>query len=194
MKKYLVLGLVLLSFWAKAQETEKVSVAKELFGVQLGLISASFQYEFKLDRKLTLMGEVGAEYLYSSRERNDAAKTQESVTIIAPYIAFEPRWYYGLDRRQRLGKNTQNNSSNYVGLTTSYFSTQTPLFKSGDYGIVSAIRVIPRYGIRRSFAKNFNYEFSGGVGYMYNIFNNNECNCEHNSTTIDLQARIGYNF
>ena len=114
--------------------------------------------------------------------------------VIAPYFAFEPRWYYGLYKRQRLGKNTKNNSSNYLGWQLAIFSSQAPLFKAGDCNIVTAIGVIPRYGIRRSFAKNFNYEFSGGVGYQYKIFNNNECNCEHSNTVIVIQTRIGYNF
>jgi hypothetical protein len=36
---------------------------------------------------------------------------------------------------------------------------------SGNIDIVSALSIIPRYGFRRAFAKHFDYEFSGGVGY-----------------------------
>lgn len=176
------------------QETPKVSVANQLFGVQLGYLSASVQYEFKLDRKLTLLSDAGVSFISSSRENASLDNKKESASVLYPYLTLEPRWYFGLDRRQRLGKNTKNNSSNFLAVSMSYHSAHTPLIKSGDFGIVSAANFIPRFGIRRSFAKNFNYEFSGGVGYQYNIFNKNECSCEHNNTTIDIQARIGYNF
>ena len=44
-------------------------------------------------------------------------------------------------------------------------------------------------------SKHFNYEFSAGVGYQYNIFSSsNGCNCDHNLTIVDVQARIGYDF
>ena len=195
MKKIIVLGFVLFSFIAKAQEVEKVSVEKNLNGVQLGLLNTSFQYETQLDRKITLLTEIGLMFGYSTREFNNAAIKDQTTTIVAPYVTLEPRWYYGLDRRAKLGRNTKHNSSNYVGLTTSYASAKTPLIKNGNFDIVSAVYIIPRFGIRRVFAKNFNYEFSSGVGYQYNVFSKNEgCDCDHNNTTIDVQARIGYNF
>lgn len=96
---------------------------------------------------------------------------------------------------KRLGKKTHNNSSNYISLATSYISYDTPLMNTGDFDVVPAFTVIPKYGIRRAFAKHFNYEFSAGVGYQYNIFGNaNDCDCEHDNTVLDIQARIGYNF
>ncbi|MGA9638520.1 hypothetical protein [Flavobacterium sp.] len=192
MRRCLFLGFVSLSFLATAQE---VSVEKELFGVQLGWINTSFQYEAKLDRKITLLSEIGFLLGTSTKEFNDSSIKDQTTTVVAPYITLEPRWYYSLDRRSKLNKKTYNNSSNYLGLTTSYVSTKTPIIKNGNFDIVSAVYIIPRYGIRRAFAKHFNYEFSGGVGYQYNIFSKAEgCSCDHNNTTIDIQARIGYNF
>jgi hypothetical protein len=198
MKNFIVLGFVLISFIAKAQDTqeaEKVSVEKSLFGVQIGLVNASFQYEIKLDRKFTLLTEAVLALTTARIDYEDPAIKDESSTLIVPYITLEPRWYYGLDRRKRLGKKTYNNSSNYISLATSYMSYDTPLMDTGDFDVVPAITIIPKYGIRRAFAKHFNYEFSAGVGYQYNIFSNtNGCNCDHNNTTLDIQARIGYNF
>jgi hypothetical protein len=195
MKKIIVLGFVLVSFIAKAQETEKVSVEKNLYGAQLGLLSTSFYYETQLQRKITLRTEIGLVLGYSTREYEDPAIEDENSTLIVPYVTLEPRWYYGLDRRKRLEKKTYNNSSNYVSLATSYMSYKTPITNNGDFDVASAITIIPKYGIRRAFAKHFNYEFSAGVGYQYNIFgSSNSCNCDHNNTTIDVQARIGYDF
>lgn len=195
MKNFIVLGFVLISFMAKAQEVEKVSVEKNLYGVQLGLVSTSFYYETQLQRKITLRAEIGLVLGYATRDYEDPAIEDESSTLIVPYVTLEPRWYYGLDRRKRLGKKTYNNSSNYVSLATSYMSNKTPIMNNGDFDVVSAITVVPKYGIRRAFAKHFNYEFSVGVGYQYNVFSNaSGCNCDHNDVALDIQARIGYDF
>jgi hypothetical protein len=80
-------------------------------------------------------------------------------------------------------------------LKTTYTSTDTPIFNNSIFKIVPALTVIPKFGIRRNFAKHFNYEFSFGVGYQYNIFDDKiGCNCSHENTDIDIQTRIGYNF
>lgn len=193
MKKSFVLAFVLMSFMVKAQE--EVSVEKKLLGIQLGYINTSFQYETKLDRKITLLSEVGITLATSKKDYVDPNIKDERVSVIAPYLNLEPRWYYGLDRREKFGRNTKHNSSNYVAFSTSYVSNKTPIVHSGNFDIVSALYVIPKYGIRRAFAKNFNYEFSAGLGYQYNIFSVNEgCNCDHADTVIDIQAKIGYNF
>lgn len=195
MRKCIILAMVVLCFSVKAQETEKVSVEKNLYGVQLGLINTSFQYETKLDRKITLLGELGFELGFSTKEFNNPDIEDQKATAITPYITLEPRWYHNLDRRTKLGRNTDHNSANYFALSTKYYSGTTPILNTGDFNFVSSVSVIPKYGIRRAFAKNFNYEFSGGVGYQYNIFSKTKgCYCDHNNTNIDIQARIGYNF
>lgn len=193
MKNYLVLGFALISFLVKAQEV--VSVEKNLYGFQLGLPSTSFYYETQLQRKITLRTEIGLTLETSTKDYADPAIEDENSTLIVPYLTLEPRWYYGLDRRKRLGKKTYNNSSNYVSLATSYISAKTPIINNGNFDVVSAITVIPKYGIRRAFAKHFNYEFSGGIGYQYNVFSKTDgCDCDHNNTVVDLQIRIGYDF
>ncbi|MBC7846819.1 MAG: hypothetical protein H7Y10_10035 [Flavobacterium sp.] len=195
MKNFIVLSFVLISFIAKAQESEKVSVEKSLYGAQLGLLSTSFYYEAQLKRKITLRTEIGLVLGFATRDYEDPAIEDETATLIVPYVTLEPRWYYGLDRRKRLGKKTYNNSSNYVSLATSYMSNKTPIMNNGDFDVVSAITVVPKYGIRRAFAKHFNYEFSAGAGYQYNVFSETSgCDCDHNNTTVDIQARIGYDF
>ena len=192
MKKTVTIGLVLVSFFIKAQD---VSVEKKLFGVQFGLLSSGFQYETKLQRKMTLMTELGLTLVMSTKEFNNPNIKDKTTTIFAPYLSLEPRWYYGLDRRNKLGRNIKNNSSNFISLKSSFISSKTPVIKNGSFDITPAIFLAPMYGIRRSFAKNFHYQFSGGYGYQYNFFSKSEgCNCKHFTTDIDLQASIGYNF
>jgi hypothetical protein len=190
MKRILILGFVLSTLIAKAQET---SVEKSIYGVQLGLVNLSFQNETKLDRKIALRTEVGVELISTTVKSYNPDLKDKTYSIIAPYISLEPRWYYGLDRRARLGRNIKYNSSNYLSLKTAFISNRTPITNLDNVKIVSALYAIPEFGIRRSFAKHFNYEFSGGVGYHYNIFGDG-CNCEHNNIIYDIRARIGYDF
>lgn len=195
MRKIILLGFILISLIAKAQEVEKVSVEKNLYGVQLGLLSSGIYYETQLQRKISFRTEIGLSLVLSSKDYADPAIKDENTTLIAPYITFEPRYYYGLDRRKRLGKKTYNNSSNYFSLASSYLSAKTPIIQNGNFDVVSAITIFPKYGIHRAFAKHFNYEFSAGFGYQYNVFSAaSGCDCEHNKTEIDIQARIGYDF
>lgn len=195
MKKYLVLGLVLLSFWAKAQETEKVSVAKELFGVQLGLFNASFLYETKLDRKLTLHTEFGFGLGFAKIISENKAIADLESRIVYPYINIEPRWYFGLDRRARLNRTTNNNNSNYFSLSTNYRSNSTLLVNTGNLNVTPQFSIVPEFGMRTVFLKKFFFEEAVGVGYGYNFFDDAEgCNCSHNQTVVNFSLKIGYNF
>ncbi|WPR71874.1 hypothetical protein SLW70_01740 [Flavobacterium sp. NG2] len=195
MRKYISLGFALVSFLVKSQETEKASVEENLFGVQLSIINTSFQYETKLDRKITLHSELGFGLAFATIKNDDPTIEDEKSTIIYPFINLEPRWYFGLDRRAKLGRNTKNNSANYLSLATTFFSNQTLLLNTGGFNVTPHLSIVPQFGIRRAFAKNFNYEFSGGVGYGYNFFDDAKgCNCSHNNTIIHIQSKIGYNF
>ncbi len=195
MRKCIVLVFVLINFLTSAQETEKVSVEENLFGVQLGVISASFQYETKLARKITLYSELGFGLSFLTIKNDDPAIDDEKSTIIFPFLNLEPRWYFGLDRRVKLGRNIRNNSSNYLSLATTFYSNETLLLNTGDFNVTPQLSIVPQFGIRRAFAKNFNYELSGGVGYGYNFFDDAKgCNCSHNNTVIHIQYKIGYNF
>jgi hypothetical protein len=195
MKRFVILSLLLTVVTIQAQQVQdsikKASVENNLVGVQIGLVNLSLQYEKRLDREITLRTEAGGQLGYASRETPTG---DESTGAITPYLTVEPRWYYGLDRRTRKGRNISNNSSNYLSLQNSYFFESTTLSKV-TYKVVPAVIIVPKYGIRRSFAKHFNYEFSFGVGYQYNIFSNETgCTCSHHDTFVDIQARIGYNF
>ena len=202
MRKYIVLSLILTGFFANGQEVlhdtvNEASVEKNLYNVHLGIFSAGFACETKLQRKVALHIEIGLMRGVSTIEYDNPAIEDKKAKLLVPYINLEPRWYYGLDRRSRLGKNIASNSSNYFSLETTYQSYSTPIINTGDFNVVSALTIIPKYGIRRRFAKHFNYEFSGGYGYQYNFFRKVQCyNCNYNynDTTINLDVRIGYNF
>lgn len=186
------------AFWivlcGLGMNAQDISVENEVFGAELGLVKADVFYEFKLDRKLALRTELAIDlntYSYDNFQNESI-----SGTIVPLSLVVEPRFYYGIDRRNRLGRNISHNSSNYFSLKTVFAANRNPIYKADEeIRIVNAILVLPSFGIRRSFAKSFSYEFSTGFGLGYNLFSNSHgCNCDHLDSSFDLQAKIGYAF
>ena len=170
--------------FCNAQQSE-VSVEKNMYGVQLGLVGLHLHNETKLERKFALRSEVSVS-LVSFHGNSDNIDY-----LVAPSFVVEPRFYYGLDRRSRLGKNTKHNGSNFISLKSRY-QTNWLLTESDTYDIVPYISFTPMYGIRRNFAKNINYEFSFGLGYLRDL--EKAINRGQNNLLLDIQVRIGYNF
>lgn len=193
MKNFIVLGFVLISFIAKAQEIEKASVEKSLNSVQVGLFSLSLQNEIRLDREITLRSEIGIATGTSTIEYPDGH--DEDSFLVVPFLNIEPRWYHSLDRRSRLKKSTKNNSSNYVSLLTSFASTRTALVNTKDFEVAPSLTIIPEYGFRRSVGKHFFSEWSAGVGYQHNFLKKSYAyNVDENEVYVDFQFKFGYIF
>ncbi|WP_366185015.1 hypothetical protein [Flavobacterium ovatum] len=128
MKKLLV-GLTLF-FMGSCANAREVTVVKEMYGVELGIVKADVFYEFKLDRKLALRTELGVDYTTYSYDR--APDTSVSGKLIPLSLVVEPRFYYGIDRRNRLGRNIENNSSNYFSLKTDFSANRNSIYKTDD--------------------------------------------------------------
>lgn len=196
MKNFILVSFVLISFLSKAQETQeaqKVSVEKSLNSVQLGLFSLSYQNETRLNRKITLRSEIGFATGSSTLEYPDG-HTEKSFLIV-PFINVEPRWYHSLDRRSRLKKHTQNNSSNYISLLTTFVPSRMALVNTKDFEVAPFISIIPEYGLRRSIGKHFFWEGSIGVGYRHNFLDKSYTyKIDENEVYIDVQYKFGYIF
>ncbi|NRT17146.1 hypothetical protein HNP99_003525 [Flavobacterium sp. 28A] len=186
-------GLLLILFGIAASAQE-ISVEENMYGVELGIVKADVFYEFKLDRKWALRTELATELSTYTYFDWDTGLTNG--TIIPVSVVVEPRFYYGIDRRNRLGRNIAHNSSNFFSLKTSFSANRIPIYITEDNSrIANSILAIPTFGIRRSFAKNFSYEFAFGFGVKYNIYSNSHsCNCDQLNNYTDLQAKIGYTF
>jgi hypothetical protein len=194
MKKIIILAFVLLSIVVKAQEVQKVSVEKNINSIQLGLFSLSFRNETKLDRKIALRSEIGFGTGHSTIEYSDGHK--ETSFLIVPFVNVEPRWYYGLDRRSRLNRNTKNNSSNFVSLLTSFVSGRTALVNTKGFEAAPYILIVPEFGIRRtSPSGHFFSEYSAGYGYQHNFFDKSLCyRYGKDQSILDFQFKFGYIF
>lgn len=191
MKNFTFLAFILISFFAKAQE--EVSVEDNLNSIQAGIFSLSYHNETRLDRKITLRSEIGLMTGTSIIEYSDGYR--ERSFLVLPFVNIEPRWYYNLDRRNRLGKDTRNNSANYFSLFTSFASTRTALYKSKDFDTAPILDIIPEYGFRRSIGKNFYNEISAGIGYRHNFLKENYMyKISENEVAFNLQFKVGYFF
>lgn len=193
MKKYIILGFVLISFTAKAQETQIVSVEKNLNSVQLGLLSLSYQNETRLARKITLRSEIGFSTGTSIIEYPDGHN--EKSFLIVPFVNVEPRWYHSLDRRSRLNRNTINNGSNYISLLTTFVPSRMALVNTKDFETAPIVQIVPEYGIRRSIGKHFFSEYSAGVGLKHSFFDKSYIySIDENEVYVDFQFKFGYIF
>lgn len=173
----------------------QASVEKRLFGVDIGLVSASFKYEAKLARKFTLYSEAGISLKSYTVEYNDPALKDETNYLTSPFLAVAPRFYYGLDRRVQKGRSIAKNGANFISVNFLYNSNRNEITNSSKiHSVVPSLGVIPSFGIRRVFATNFSYEFIFGYGYQYNFYDAEVCNCPHDQSVLDIQAKIGYNF
>ena len=189
MKKVITIFSVLVSFVANAQDADKVSVEKSVFGIQTGFLGVWIHNEARLCDQIALRSEVGMD---SGLWMNSF---YENVGyVMTPVIALEPRWYYNLDKRQSQSRSTANNSGNFVAIVTSYHPDWFVISNYDNLRVVSDISVVPTWGIRRYIGKHFNYETGIGIGYRY-IFAKQAGYAENDSeAALNLHLRLGYTF
>ena len=183
MKNKLLLFLIVTVFSASVfAQKKEVSVEKSIFGLQAGLFGIWGYNEAKLSNSISLRTELGL-------NMGIWGGTSYSKTgyVLFPTVSVEPRYYYNLQRRTKLNKKIINNSGNFFSLKTNY----TPnLFTVSNYNsyVHNHITVIPKWGLRRSFAEKFEYELSVGVGYIYDF------DINKGGAGLDLGFRLGYRF
>ena len=191
-KKSLLLFSLIAINLSTAQENEtKPSVENSLWGATIGLVEGKLQYETKLTRLTTLRIEAGVDVFTYTHTSFDGNRIKEKTEFfIAPTLAVEPMFYYNLDRRERLGKNISNNTGNYFSLRSFFAFAENEIYNpNNDYFISNAFVIAPKYGIKRSFAQNFFYEFGFGLGWQHNTGDIKD----RNEVFVDISARIGIN-
>lgn len=175
MKKTTLIICLLLYCTAFSQQNNQLE--KSIFNIQAGFVGAWINNELRLANKLALRTEVGIEPAWSV----------ENGSIWHPNIRIEPRFYYNLNKRAEKGLKTSNNSGNFFGIAFNY-RPETVLFSNNENlkGIES-FSIVPKWAIRRSFSKNFNYEAGTGLEFRHETDYGNYAE-------IDLHLRIGYTF
>ena len=182
MKKIILTTFLFLGIYAFSQENARVE--KSVTGVQVGFFGAEFYNEARLSENFSLRSQLE---LYPSIWGGDMySKTGFALT---PAISLTPKFYYNLQKRKDLGKNISNNSWNYVSLKVEYIPDWFVISNTKDIHVSETISIVPTWGLRRNFAKNFNYEFKAGLG-VGKILKKGY------STQVipDLSFKLGYDF
>jgi len=136
-------------------------VEKHLFKINV-LLAPSLEYEVGVGDKSTLLFRAGiGGFRYAE---NDVSGT--SAYGIYSLIEADYRYYYNFARREKKGKNTKNNSANYIALNTSFGPGKAiigDLDKVSDYYAT----IGPVWGFQRTYGKSFSIGLDLGLGYGF---------------------------
>jgi len=112
-----------------------------------------------------------------------------------PTINLEPRYYYNIAKRAAKGRNTANNSANFITLSLRYSPDWFIISNKENITTENTVFIIPKWGIRRSIGTSgFNYEAGLGVGYYSLIGSDRKYYQDPEGVAVDLHLRIGYCF
>jgi len=133
-------------------------VEKHLFKIN-ALLAPSLEYEVGVGDKSTLLFRAGiGGFRYTD---NNISRYGIYALIEADY-----RYYYNFARRERKGKNTKNNSANYVALNTS-FSPGRAIIGNLDNISDYYASIGPVWGFQRTYGKSFSIGLDLGLGYRF---------------------------
>ena len=181
MKKYIFI-LLFLGIYTFSQE--KTSVEKSVTGVQIGLFGLDVYNEAILCEKFALRSQVA---LYPSIWGGDLYN--KTGFALAPAISVSPKYYYNLQKRSDAGKNISKNSGNYIAASLEYVPNWFVISNVKGIEVNEMISLIPTWGLRRNFAKNFNYEFKAGLGIGKILQKDYDT-----QIVPELSFKIGYDF
>lgn len=194
MKRFLIVFFCLIGFSIQAQESQQASVEKEVYGVQVGL-GFWAHYERGLSNTIALRGELGFEPYVGDLDYDGSNKIYFGFT---PVIKAEPRWYYNLNKRLRKDKNIAKNSGNFLSLDVAFNPNSFTILNNSDRDleVYNQLRVIPTWGIRRTYWEHFTLETGAGLGYVKNFQNDDyylHPDDEH-LIALKIYFRLGYTF
>ncbi len=176
--------LLLFSFIkANAQAPETASVEKSIWGVQTGILGLWAHNESKITRTIALRTELGFDGgFYGS--------TNDFNYVFAPILRLEPRWYRTLDRRLRKGKNTANNTADFLSLKAAFLPDLFTI-SSEDVRVRSTIALTANAGMRRVYWDHFSFELGLGAGFAADLEN------QYGDSVYflpEIGLKFGYNF
>ena len=195
MKKLLFFFFLSSSLFAQEKATD-------LFNANISVIGIGIQYEKALSDNFTAVGSLdymgGFRYSYSDFYGSDFDY------ILTTSLSLEGRYYYNFDRRIGKGRNTKNNSGNYIALKGNFIPDWLTASNGDRLNVNPQGSLTVNYGLKRSFAQNFFYEFYTGLGLAFyqedklnwdnELQNYNSSKKTEIGTIIDLGFRVGYNF
>ena len=176
--------------------------ATDLFNINLSILGVGVQYEKALNNNFTAVGSL--DYSGGFRYSNNYLYGSDFEYILTTNIELEGRYYYNFNRRISKRKNTSNNSGNYLAVKAVYIPDWLTYSNSKNLSVDPQGMITFNYGLKRSFAQNFFYEFYTGLGISFYQDENlsfdpvNQTYGTYKSNTtalaLDLGFRVGYNF
>ena len=157
MKKLsLVVILLFLSSITLAQETEKV--------IRLNIVNPSLEYEQSLSQNTTVSANIGIGYSGSYPNLTTTTFGTGINYVISPFIDFQYKRFYNLNKRSELNKITDNNSGNFFSFR---FKIRGPsiddnIVRKADYDFA----IGPTWGIQRQYG-NFHLLFDLGPQFYF---------------------------
>ncbi len=204
MKKLLLCTLAALvwaPFCADAQErfAEPPSTAAN-HSVSIDLIGLHYAYELPIARKATIIGRIGANFGAAGYGNGGGNwRTGAGVPwngdflMIVPSIDIEPRWYYGLDRREEHGRDSYGNVGSFLSLKVQ--SRFPGYISDSNLKPMEGVTFLsPAWGLRRVWRDHWLLEFSTGVRFGiahkdYRLWNDRNA-----LDYLDVNVRFGYSF
>ena len=181
MKKIIYIFLTV--FFFQFANAQIVGVEKSINAIQVGVLGAWVNNEYRLTNEISLKNEFG---MIAGFSGCSDCKTQYG---LVPELKVEPRWYYNINKRSSKRRIIKNNSANFVALGFTYIPDWFVISNIPNANIENQISIIPKWGIKRTIANsNFNYELGIGIGKKYYL------DSRQWDTTADLLIRIGYTF
>lgn len=201
MKKRIInLFLLLLCFQLSAQnqdDNQSVSVEKTIYGVQTGFLGAWLYNESRLSDEFALRSQVGFDFRIGGIGEFEFAGPNEDFYGIL-HLSLEPRWYYNLEKRLKKGKTIDRNSGNFLSLNIQGNLEGVSFTNNDRLRSIDQIKFVPKWGIRRSLGKHFNYEAGIGFGYVRYINASSLSNAggifasgTKGDFAVDIHLRIG---
>lgn len=135
--------------------------------VLLNILGLEYVYEHTLDSKFTIMGRGGlaAGMEWSTTWYND----KQFIYLICPTVGLESRYYYNLEKRFVKGKQTANNSANFLSVQSRYYIPLGITSKNMNMR-EDAIMFSPSWGLRRIWNNKWMFEFNTGLNLWVNDF------------------------
>ncbi len=177
MKKILTIGVLIFSnlLWAQSD----TDAFKNYSRINLGLHGLELSYELPVSKKFVWENTLGIGM--GSNINGSIVQYSFNFLKLSPFLKSELKYIYNVHKRKAKGKNTLNNSGNYIGFQTKYS------FGNSDDTLQNQTLLTElHWGIQRSLGKRFIFNTHIGLGYLKDFESDN------GKISPTLGLRFGY--
>ena len=163
MPKYLLLPLlVLISVATYSQEEKTIQTEKVL---RVNFLNPGAEIELPTGNYSSFSAGLGVGY--SGSYPNLTSRANGIIYVIAPFVDLQQKWFYNLQKRERQGKTTSNNSGNFISgrIVSRGPSIADNIYRTSDYDWA----IGPTWGIQRKYGENFHLLFDVGPQYYIGV-------------------------